>query len=96
MAILKNITLDNGISLSYHRIVRVTNITNQLSMLEIGSYTNEAKRLEEKNKIENKNPVRNIFINTEYLNLPYDENMNVVQGYYYLKSLDKFSGCSDC
>ena len=48
MAIIKSIELENGITVSYHRVVSVNNITNVSSIIEVGSYTNKAKREEEK------------------------------------------------
>ena len=48
MALKKNITLNNGIILNYHRVVSVNNITNQTSIIEVASYINEEQRLKEK------------------------------------------------
>ena len=48
MALSKNIELNNGITVNYHRVVSVNNITNQASIIEIGSYTSSEKRQEEK------------------------------------------------
>ena len=48
MAILKKITLDNGIELNYHRITSITKITNICNRIEISSYVNEEQRLKEK------------------------------------------------
>lgn len=94
MAIIKNITLENGVEVNYHRVVSVNNITNNSSIVEVGSYTSKSKRLEEKEKIAHQEPM-NIFISTEYMSLPYNEDLNVVSAYDYLKTLDKFSGCED-
>ena len=94
MAIQKEIVLDNGITVNYHRIVSVNNITNHASIIEVGSYTNEEKRNEEKEKLAN-NERMNIYISTEYLNTEYDETMNVLNAYDYLKTLEKYSGATD-
>lgn len=32
----------------------------------------------------------NVYIHTEYINLPYDENMNIKNSYEYLKTLEEF------
>ena len=48
MAIIKNITLDSGVIVNYHRVVSVNNITNVTSIVEVASYTSKAKREEEK------------------------------------------------
>lgn len=94
MAILKEIELPNGITVNYHRVVSVNNITNHSSIIEIASYTNKAKREEEKSALLNGNDM-NIFIENEYVEIPYDENLNVVSAYEYLKSTEKYIGCED-
>lgn len=94
MALSKNIELNNGITVNYHRVVSVNNVTNQTSIIEIASYTNKAKRDEEKLKLTNKEPM-NIFINTEYMNINYNKNLNVDTAYNYLKTLEKFSNSTD-
>ena len=94
MALSKNIELNNGITLNYHRVVSVNNITNQTSIIEIASYTSKEKRDEEKSALENNQPM-NIFINTEYMNINYDKNLNVDNAYNYLKTLEKFSNSTD-
>ena len=94
MALSKNIELNNGITVNYHRVVSVNNITNQTSIIEIASYTSKEKRDEEKLKLTNKEPM-NIFINTEYMNITYNKNLNVDNAYNYLKTLEKFSNSTD-
>lgn len=94
MALIKEITLENGIKVNYHRVVSVNNITNQSSIVEIQSYTNKEKRLEEKKAIENNKPM-NIYIHTEYLNKEYDKFLDVDKAYAYLKTLEKFTGYAD-
>ena len=47
MALLKEIELENGVKVSYHRITSVNAITNNNSIIEVSSYTSEAKRNEE-------------------------------------------------
>ena len=94
MALIKSITLDNGINVNYHRVVSVNNITNQTSIIEIASYTSKSKRLEEKTALQNHQSM-NVFIHTEYLNTEYNPNLNVNSSYSYLKTLDKYEGYSD-
>lgn len=94
MALQKEIILDNGITVNYHRVVSVNNITNHATIIEVGSYTSAEKREEEKEKLANKEPM-NIFINTEYLNIDYDKDMNVNNAYEYLKTLAKYSEAQD-
>lgn len=94
MALSKNIELNNGITVNYHRVVSVNNITNHSSIIEIASYTSKEKRQEEKSALENNQPM-NIFIHSEYLNVPYNSNLNVNSAYAYLKGLEKFENSED-
>lgn len=94
MALIKEITLDNGITVNYHRITSIHNVTNQASIIEIQSYTSKEKREEEKYAIQN-NQHMNIYIYTEYLNKEYTPTLNVNSAYEYLKTLEKFNGYVD-
>jgi hypothetical protein len=47
MALYKEIELENGIILNYHRIVSLNKITNQRNIIEIASYVNEKQREKE-------------------------------------------------
>ena len=93
MALIKSITLDNGITVNHHRVVSVNNITNHASIIEVASYINSEKRQEEKTALENNQPM-NIFIHSEYLGLQYNSTLNVNSAYEYLKTLDKFSNAT--
>ena len=94
MALIKEICLENGITVTYHRVVSVNNITNKQSIIEIASYISKEKRNEEKEKLSSNQPM-NIFIKTEYLSIPYDKNLNIIGAYTYLKGLEKFKGYID-
>lgn len=94
MALIKPITLENGITVNYHRIVSVNNITNHASIIEVASYTSEEKRQEEKTALENNEPM-NVFISTEYLNKEYTQKLDVDAAYAYLKGLEKFENSED-
>lgn len=48
MALEKEILLENGIILNYHRIVSLNKITNISNNIEINSYVNKAQRDKEK------------------------------------------------
>lgn len=89
MGLKKEITLDNGVIVNYHRIVSLNNITNVSTIIEVGSYTSKEKRKEEKDAIENATEM-NVFINTEYINKEYTENLTIKEAYEYLKTLDEF------
>lgn len=94
MAILKEIVLPSGITVNYHRVVSVNNITNHASIIEVASYTNKSKREEEKSALDNHESM-NIFIETEHISVPYDEDLNVVTAYEYLKTTEKYGNGSD-
>lgn len=94
MGLKKEITLGNGVSVNYHRIVSLNNITNVSTIIEVGSYTSEEKREEEKVAIQNAQSI-DVFIDTEYINKDYTENMTIEQAYDYLKTLDKFKSSED-
>ncbi len=94
MGLRKGITLDNGVIVNYHRIVSINNITNVSTIIEVASYTSEEKREEEKVAIQNAQSI-DVFIDTEYINKDYTENMTIEQAYDYLKTLDKFKSSED-
>lgn len=94
MGLKKEITLGNGVSVNYHRIVSINNITNVCNIIEIASYTSKEKRQEEKDAIENATEM-NVFISTEYINKEYTENFNIEKGYNYLKTLEKYKNASN-
>lgn len=90
MALIKEIELPSGITVNYHRVVSVNNITNHASIIEVASYTSKDKRLEEKTALQN-NEEMNVFIDTEYINVEYDEDLNVNSAYEYLKTTEKYA-----
>jgi hypothetical protein len=87
MAIKKKIQLENGIITNYHRIVSLNKIINNSNIIEVASYTSEEKRKEENSG--------NAFINTTYLQIPYNENMTVSEAYDYIKTLENFKNSKD-
>lgn len=97
MALQKDIALDNGIVLNYHRVICITNITNQNTIIEVASYVNEEQRLKEQQWYENEDRGdMNVFINTSVHSKAYDKDLNVDKAYEYLKTLDKFEDAEDC
>lgn len=94
MAIIKNITLDNGVIVDYHRVVSVNNVTNISSIIEVASYTGKSKREEEKQAIMNAKPM-NVFIHSNYLSVPYNPELNVNSAYEYLKSTEEYANGTD-
>lgn len=94
MALKKNIILDNGVMVNYHRIVSINKITNNSNVIEVASYTSEEKRLEEIESINNGTSM-NVFIDTSYIDKDYDESETIKDSYDYLKTTDKFEGAED-
>lgn len=97
MALNKQIELSNGITVKYHRIVGINKITNNSTIIEIGSYTSQEKRQEE---IEYLNSIKkdknmNVFINTTYLSKEYLENETIKELYNYLKTTEFLNGAED-
>lgn len=100
MGLYKQIVLDSGIIINYHRIVSVNNITNHSSIIEIASYTGKEKREEEKeileyNKINDDKKSFNMFIHSNYLSKDYEKELNVDSAYDYIKSLPMFENSVD-
>lgn len=94
MALIKEIELENGVKVNYHRIVSVNNVTNHASIIEIASYTSKEKREQEKEAFE-KGEFIDAFKETKFIEKEYEEDLNVVSAYEYLKTLPEFSGCTD-
>lgn len=89
MALSKNITLDNGITVKYHRVSSITQIINHATIIETASYTSEDKRLDEKQATETGSEM-NVYINTERISIPYDSNLNITSAYEYLLTTPKY------
>ena len=94
MALVKSVELDNGVVVTYHRIVSINKVTNKSIIIEVASYINESKRQEEIEKQESGEPM-SIYIDTTYLNKDYDENETIEDLYDYLKTTDKFKNAQD-
>ena len=97
MALKKEIILENGITVNYHRIVSLNKVTNHANIIEIASYINKAEREKEKTYYQNEdnNKSMNVFINTKYITKEYVENETIEESYTYLKTLDIFENAED-
>lgn len=95
MALKKDIELESGIIVNYHRIVSINKITNHTTIIEVASYISEKKRQEEIDYYNGKYESMNTFINTEYIEKEYDENDTIENLYEYLKTLDKSKDAED-
>lgn len=97
MALKKQIELENGVTVNYHRIVSINKITNNQTIIEVASYTSKEKRQEEVDyyNSEEQDKSMNIFIDTTYVNVDYDENKTIQDYYDYLKTTEKFENAED-
>lgn len=97
MALKKPITKSNGLTLNYHRIAMVKIDTNQQITILLYSYLNEEARNYEKayaaGEIEGEPTFP--YVDYEYINLDYDESMNIVNAYEWLKTQPDFVGAED-
>lgn len=94
MALYKNMELQNGVSVNYHRITSLHIITNVQNIIEVSSYTDVSKRVEEQLAFENED-VPNVFVHTMILSTPYDQTATIENVYGYLKTLPQFEGAED-
>ena len=88
MALKKNITLDNGVVLQYHRIISLHKITNEVDVIEVGSYISQDKREEE--------PEKDVCVRRKNYDMEYDEESTIADAYDYLKTLDEYEDAEDC
>lgn len=97
MALKKKIKNKNDIELSYHRIVSLNKITNQTNILEVASYIDGEQRQIELDYYNSTDPNKymNVFIDTSFLNCPYDETKTIEEYYDYLKTTEKFKDAED-
>lgn len=95
MALHLKRTLPNGVSVEYHRVVRVDCITNVARVIEVASYTSAAKRAEEKAKTAAGEPM-DVYMETRFYEAPpSNAGMSCAEAYAYLKTLPEFDGATD-
>lgn len=94
MALLKRMELPSGVSVEYHRIVSVNSVTNDCTIVELASYTSQAKREEERSAIESRAPM-GVFVDTRFIRFGYDKSIDVDSAYELVKQLDDFYGSED-
>lgn len=97
MALQKEIILNNGIILQYHRIVSINKITNNTTIIEIGSYINKEQREKELEYYNSKdmNKTMNVYIFTNYIEKEYNEKDTIDEIYKYLKTIEIFKDSVD-
>lgn len=97
MALQKEITLNNGIKVNYHRIVSINKITNNSTIIEVASYINKSERQKEidyYNSTEEEKSM-NVFIETNYIEKEYNETDTIEDLYLYLKTTEQFKNAID-
>ena len=90
MALKKDIKQDNGIVLTYHRIVGIENIINDKTILQVHSYLDKEQREKERNKVDG-----DIYIVTNYEIMDYNDTLTAHNAYDYLKTLEKYEDAED-
>ena len=94
MALFKQIELESGIVLNYHRIVAITKVTNHSTIIEIAGYTNQTKREQEIQQVENGEEIT-VYIDTTFMSVDYDEKTTIKDWYDYLKTTEKYLDAED-
>ena len=93
MALKKEIILENGIPMNYHRISQINNIVNVGTQLIIFSYVNQEQRNREKNKeIRYSDEIYKI---TDAVLISYNDTLKIEDAYEYLKTTDKYKDAED-
>lgn len=85
MALKKDITQDDGVVTSYHRIAFVQITTNRQNSITVFSYVNDDVREREKEEVMSQPYCKSVTYETDY-----DAGMTVEAAYEYLKSLPEF------
>lgn len=94
MALKKEITSEDGITLTYHRIVRLSCDVNVMNSITVQSYISQDNRYTEKTAGENKEKAA-VFVRVSVYAADYNEDMTVRDAYGYLKTLEEFEGAED-
>lgn len=83
MALLKKVTMANGLPLEYHRIAMIKSEINQQTTILVYSYLNESARQYEKDYasglIEGEPSFP--YIDAQYYSLEYDSEMTIIRAY---------------
>lgn len=99
MALLKEIVGQDGVVTRYHRVVRVDNMTNQRTTIEVSSYVSEESRqkqlLDEKAQSEGIDITAQQYTVASYYTFEYVDGMTAESAYAALKTLDRFAGAED-
>lgn len=84
-----------GVTATYHRVVSVNTITGVQTIVEVGSYIDKDAREEERGAIAAGGDM-DVYVSTEFFDLPCDEDMGVTAAYEWLKAQPGWEGAKDC
>lgn len=99
MALLKKVTMANGLPLEYHRIAMIKNEINQQTTILVHSYLNAEGRQYEKDYANGliEGAPTFPYVDARYYNIEYDPEMTVVLAYEWLKdNIPEFKNAEDC
>ena len=94
MALIKDITLGNGVTVRYHRVVRIEGFPGVQTSIEVASYCSEDGRANEVAALSSDGSPESPapYIATSYFVLDYVDGMTASAAYAYLLSLPEFAG----
>lgn len=98
MAIEKPVTLANGITVNYHRVVLINNIINRETLIEVCSYINYEARQKELQYLDvDDDPERylDIYTVSSFISTEYKQDLTIEAAYDYLKTLPEYEGAID-
>ena len=96
MALKKVVKTNNGIPLEYHRISRIDNIVNDKTMIIVKSYVNQEEREKEKQEQRARYFIgSSVFTYDDIIKIPYNDTLDIVSAYEYLKTTEKYKDAED-
>lgn len=98
MALQKEIELNSGVVVNYHRIEHYIMAINNYVWVEVKSYISADKRQEEiaTLQLDDENSWWDGFVSSRCYELPYKENMTIQEIYDELKKQPEYEGATDC
>lgn len=91
MGLIIDKELANGVRLEYFRIVSLTTIVNQQSVIEVAGYPSQTKRDEEQEA----GVGFDVYIETQYIPVEYDPDFSVNKAYALLKAMPEWEDAED-
>ena len=88
MALIKDITLGNGITVKYHRVLSIYGMVGVQTTIQVNSYTSPELRAGEKAGDPDADP----YVATSFFNMGYVDGMSASAAYAYLLTLPEFAG----